>query len=301
LILILAQYPRHFVKKLEKAIQQKGLAVILLTPFDIVHNLDISYALSTNECSLQMAYGTSHFCAQDIKGVYTELDTFLPELWGFFSQKDAQFAAMEWQALGQSMLSSLACPVVNPPAMDALGGTLLSPLELLDRARQIGFEIPTMFVVESGKLASELAQGGVHLTYTDLGSEHYRELPIDKNALLCYPANEDQIRIREHIGGRAVCIILVGDKPFATFWDEKQKSIMPFLHLADIPEDITKKLLKLHASLNLRVAEYFFSVTSDHSWIFCDFRRYPSHETLSVHGDMLLANIIDLITGKEIL
>ena len=300
MILILAQYPRHFVKKIEEAIQQKGLAVILLTPFDIVHNLEISYALNTNECFLQMAYGTSLFCAQDIKGVYTELDTFLPELWGFFSQKDAQFAAMEWQALWQSILSSLACPVVNPPAMDALGGTLLSPLELLERAWQIGFEIPTMVVVESGQLASELAQGSVHLTYADLGNEQYRELPIDKNALLSYPADGDQIRIREYIGGRAVCIILVGDKPVATFWNEKQKMIMP-LHLSEIPEHIIKKLFKLHASLNLRVAEYFFSVTPDHSWIFCDLRRYPSDETLSVHGDMLLASIIDLITGEGIL
>ncbi len=300
MILILAQYPRHFVKKLEEAIQQKGLTVILLTPFDIVHNIKISYALSTNKCSLQMSYGASLFCTQDIKGVYTELDTFLPELWEFFSQKDAQFAAMEWQALWQSILNSLACSVVNPPAMDALGGTLLSPLELLDRARQTGFEIPTMVVVESGQLASELAQGSVHLTYTDLGSEQYRELPINKKALLCYPADEDQIRIREHTEGRAVCIILVEDKPFATFWDEKQKMIMP-LHLADIPEHIIKKLLKLHALLNLRVAEYFFSVTPDHSWTFCDLRRYPSDETLSVHGDVLLASIINLITGKEIL
>jgi hypothetical protein len=297
LILILEQNRGYFGEKLQQTAVQRGFDVLALTPVDIVYDLQISYRLSDSGSSVEMAYGSMQLSMADLEGVYSGIDTFSPELWPLFSQKDAEYAAMEWQALWQGILNSLACPVVNPPAMDALGGTLLSPPELFCRARQIGFEIPTVAEVESGEVASELAEAEGYLTYVDIGEEQHREMPMDKEALRRHPTREHHIRIREYFPGRSASIALIGKKPIASYRGEKAEA----MQLSDVAGGIIEKLLKLHSSLRLSMAEYFFFVMSDQRWIFTDVMRRPSDETLEVHGDVIISDIVDIITGREIL
>jgi len=291
LILIFEQYRTFFGERLYKATEERGLPSLWLTSDEIIKDLVISFYLENNKTNIVFSYGSLSFTSTDLKGVYSAIDYFPSDLFEFVSKKDREYAAMEWHALWLSMLSVLQCKVVNPPAVDALGGAVFTPVEIFDKARKCGFDIPTILEVESGKVASQFADYGAYLTYTDLGEDILLEKKIDKKKLLEQPLSEHHIRIREYLPAKIACISVIGSKIFMTYINGKDT------HL-EIPDTIAKSLLKLHKDMNLIIAEYFFSIIKEKEWIFYDVKRTLSKESLDTHGEKLIFEAINVIRGE---
>lgn len=291
MILIFEQYRTLFGERLYKAAEEMDLPSLWLTTDQIIKDLLISFYLENNKTNIVFSYGSLSFTSTDLKGVYSAIDYFPSDMFEFVSKKDREYATMEWHALWLSLLSVLECKVVNPPAVDALGGAVFSPVEIFDKAKKCGFDIPTILEVESGKVASQFADHRAYLTYTDLGEDVLLEKKIDKKKLLEQPLLEHHIRIREYLPTKAVSISVVGVKIFITYMNEKDT------HL-EIPDIIEESLLKLHKNMNLIIAEYFFSITKEKEWIFYDVKRVPSKESLDTHGEKLISEAINVIRGE---
>ena len=169
MFLILSQAPTEFSLRLKRAAEHKGLKTLHLTSAEIARDLALVFHLTEESVNLSLNYKGASIGTADISGVYCEINVFDYSLWERFSPEDAQYAAQETQALWLAILASLPCRVVNPPALDTLAGTLLSTPEILYLAHRLGFPIPMVISLESGKTASELLTTGATVFYADLG------------------------------------------------------------------------------------------------------------------------------------
>lgn len=297
LILILEQYPNTLTDKLAETLNERGLTFLRLTPSDIIYKLNISFNLNNEVCYSEMNYDSLHFSSDDLSGVYSEIDRFPTESLSFFSNRDAEYAINEWHSFWFNILKSLNCPIVNPPNMEALGGTLLSPVELFDSARKHGLNIQTIVEVESGNVAAEFIGGKSRLSYIDLGCEYCIERPLHTEIVELQQVDH-QIRLREHFVGNITHIALIGDQPFSIQWNDHEKKFTNF-NLSDFPSDLFDNLMELHKSMNLIVADYQFISSVDGEWFFSGLVRHITEETLALHGEIIINAIVDLISGKE--
>lgn len=290
-LLICEQYRTPLGEALYHYMDRKGLSPLWLTPDDIVKNLEITLYLDSETSRIHFAYGALQFRDTDLHGIYSTLDYFPSELFGFSSQKDRNYAVMEWHALWLSVLHSVKCRLVNPPAVDALGGAVFSSAEIFDKARKVGLAIPTVLEVESGKIALELAHSDLHLTYTDLGENISIERAMDKEALLKQPSAEHHLRIREYPLGKRVGITIIGSKLFLTEYNSTSNDPLKWT------DEVTHKLMQLHKEIHLRVAEYLFCVTNEQQWILYDMKRTLSKESLDQHQEKIMSEIVNLLEG----
>ncbi len=296
MFLILDQHLTEFSLRLRNVAQRKGLNTLLLTSAEVVCNQALVFHLSEQDVSFQFRFQDTVIETQDIEGVYCGVNTFDPRLWKYFSPEDAEYAARETQALWLTILSSLPCRVLNPPALDTLAGTLLDTPEILYLAHQIGFQIPTMITLESGKVAAEILATDVPARYTDLGEVWINETRSSQVELSILAQNRDTIRVTEEIPGKPFYVTLLGNQFFGCMPEAGGMVRSASAH--QIPRLIKSRLRTLQKQLNLNLAEYYFRITSDDIWVFSGYWRPPIFSTSS-YGDDLLAQIVDYATNRR--
>jgi hypothetical protein len=295
LFLILDQQLTEFGLRLRSVAERKGLKTLLLTSAEIVQDLALVFHLSEQDASLQLRYQNDTIETHDIDGVYCGINTFEPRLWEQFSPEDAEYAAQETQALWLAILASLPCRVVNPPALDSLAGTLLSTPEILYLAHRLGFQIPMVVTLESGKVAAELLSAGVPARYADLGEVWINEMGLSQDDLFRVAQNEDHFRVKEEAPGKPTCVTLVGDQFFVCVPDVGNS--IRSAAVGEMPRPTRTRLRTLHKELNLSLAEYYFRTVADGTWFFSGYGRPPIF-AVAAYGDTLFERIVDYATGK---
>jgi hypothetical protein len=297
MFLILDQHLTEFGLRLRGIAERKGLVTLPLTSAEIARDSTLAFLLSEEDLSLRLHCQGITISIRDIDGVYCGINAFEPKLWEWFSPEDADYAARETQALWLAILASLPCRVVNPPALDSLAGTLLSTPEILYVALQIGFRIPTVISLESGKVAAELFKTGIPGRYADLGEVWLNEIGLSQDDLSSLEQNEDHFRVMEEVPGRPVHVTLLGADQFFACQMDTGGSVVP-VAARQIPRPIRTRLRTFHKRLNLNLAEYSFRVMADDTWVFIGCGRPPTFG-VAAHGDTLLEQIVDYATGKE--
>ena len=295
MFLILDQYLTEFSLRLKQVAERKEMKTLLLTSAQITRDLALAFNLSGQDASLHLHYRDVTIETPDIDGIYCGINAFEPGLWEHFTHEDSEYAARETQALWLAILASLPCRVVNPPALDTLAGTLLSTPEILHLAHQLGFKIPMVITMESGKVTAELLATGAPARYSDLGKVRISETCLSQKEYSNLEQNEDHFLVKEEVSGNLMYVTLVGDQFFVCEKDF-DGSVKP-IDARQIPNQIRIRLRTLQKKLNLNLAEYNFRVMADGTWVFCGCGRPP---TLSVaaYGDTLFEQIIDYATGK---
>jgi hypothetical protein len=246
-----------------------------------------------------MAHGTIEFSTLDLEGVYSGIDVFPSDLWDCYSDQDAAYAAQELHALWLSILAGLTCPVVNPPALDALAGTLLAPAELFVRAREAGLDVPAVAYVETGAAAAALGAEPALLTFRDLGVLGYQEHRLGRDMLEVTPTRDRQIRVREWLSGETFSVVLAGERPFLAASNPERQAPCP-RRPSGLPDGLLDRLLCLQRRLGLCLAEYTFSVSERDGWVLQAVQRRPGDDMIRAHGDELLAAILALVRGQRV-
>jgi hypothetical protein len=296
LFLILDQQLTEFSLWLRNVAERKGLNTLLLTSAEVVRNQALVFHLSEQDISFQLRFQETVIETRDIEGVYCGINTFNPGLWTYFTAEDAEYAARETQALWLTILSSLPCRVVNPPALDTLAGTLLDTPEILYLAHQIGFQIPTMITLESGEVAAEMLSAGIPALYTDLGEVWINETSSNQVELSILAQNRDNIRVTEEVPGKPFYVTLLGNQFLAC--TPEAGGVVRSVSAHQIPRLIKSRLRTLQKHLNLNLAEYYFRITTDGIWVFSGYWRPPSF-SVAAYGDDLLAQIVDYAVKKR--
>ncbi len=295
MFLILDQCLTEFSLRLRSIAERKGLKTLLLASADVARDVALVFHLSEKDLSLHLHYQDVAINTQDIEGVYCGIDVFEPRLWQRFMPKDAEYAARETQALWLAILSSLPCRVVNPPALDSLAGTLLSTPEIIYLAHRLGFHVPMVISLESGKVAAEVLETGVPARYADLGDVWANETGLNRDDLSSLKKNENHFRVLEEVSGKPMYVTLLGDQFFACEADPGVSVVPIAVH--QIPRLIKTRLRTLHKRLNLTLAEHFFRVMVDGTWVFVGCARPPIY-AVAAHGDALLGQVVDYAVGK---
>lgn len=296
MFLILSQNLTEFSLRLKYAAERKGLKALLLTSAEIAQDLALVFDLTEENVSLCLRYQGVSISTSDIEGVYCEINAFDYSLWERFSPQDAQYAAQETQALWLAILASLPCRVVNPPALDTLAGTLLSTPEILYLAHRLGFPIPMVVSLESGKIASELLATGATVFYTDLGEVSINEISLSEGDLVSLAQNENHIRVKEELHGKRVYVTMVGYR-FLSCKPDANGSVK-CVPASQVPRPVRNRLRTLHKQLNTNLMEYCFRVMEDGTWVFCGCGR-PPVLTVAAYGDALFDQIVDFAIEKR--
>ncbi|MEW6585699.1 MAG: hypothetical protein AB1442_08825 [Nitrospirota bacterium] len=294
--LILDQYLTEFSLRLKSLSEHRGLKTVLLTSADTVRDVALVFHLSEKDLNFNLRYHDVDIKTQDIAGVYCGISTFEPTLWERFSSKDAEYAARETQALWLAILASLPCHVINPPSLDSLAGTLLSTPEILYLAHRLGFRVPMVISLESGKIAAEVLGSGVRARYADLGEVWGNETCLRPDDLPVLEKNDDHFRVLEEVPGKPTYVTLLGDKFFACEADSGASIVC--LSSRRIPRPIKVRLRTLHKRLKLVLAEYSFRVMADDNWTFLGCTRPPIY-AVAAHSDALLGQVVDYAVGKK--
>jgi len=293
LFLILEQFTTEFGQGLCRIAKSMGIETMCFTAAELASKATIGLYLSNYGSEFSMRIHDRRIESGQLLGTYCSLNFFDAALWSHFEAGDADYAARETSALWLAILSSLKCPVINPPAMDTLGGTVLSPVEFLDLARRHGFQIPALVTVESGAVASELEGAGACITFTDLGEELECEREMGRDAILSPASVGNCFRIREYAPGDPVWITVVGDTFFAVMGGAGEATAVS--PMVNVPDLIRERLKALQLVQNLRLAEYRLSLTSDGVWVMNGIERQPLM-CLRVHGDRVLASVVTAAT-----
>ena len=294
MFLILDQQQTEFSLNLRRVAERKGIKTLLLTSAEIVQDLELVFFLSEKNATLRLRYQNDLIETHDIDGVYCGINTFEPGLWERFSVEDAEYASRETQALWLSILASFPCRVVNPPALDTLAGTLLSTPEILYLASQLGFRIPMMITLESGKAAAELLSSNVPVIYADLGEVWINEIGLSQGNISSLAQNKDHFRVKEKLPGKPVYVTLVGDQ-FCACTPDASGSIRSS-DVGEVPHSIRTLLRTLHQQLNLNLSEYYFRTIADGTWFFSGYGRPPTF-AVAAFGDALFEQIVAYATG----
>lgn len=296
MFLILDQNLTEFSLRLRTLAERRGLKTVLWTSADVVRDVVLLFRLSERDLTLHLRYQDISIETCDIEGVYCGINIFDPLLWDQFTRKDAEYAARETQALWLAILASLPCRVVNPPAVDSLAGTFLSTPEIIFLAHRLGFRVPMVISLESGKVAAEILRTGAPARYADLGEVWVDERELSEDGLTSLEQNEDHFRVLEEVPGKQTYVTLLGDQFFACEV-ESGGSVVP-VAVRQIPRLIKSRLRTLHKRLNLALAEHSFRVMADGNWVFFGSARPPIF-AVAAHGDAFLEQVVNYVVGKE--
>jgi hypothetical protein len=286
----------EFSLRLKSVAERKGIKTLILTSNNIARDVSITFHLSQQSANLRLQYQESIVNTQDIEGVYCGINAFELTQWNRFSLEDAKYAAQETQATWLAILTSLPCRVVNPPALDSLGGTLLSTPEILYLAHRSGFQIPMVIDLESGEKTREVLATGIPACYADLGELLVKEISSNQVNLSDLEQNEDHFRVIEKMPGKPVYVTLLDGQFFACEKDTSGRA-KP-IPLKQIPRPVRARLRRLHKRLNLSLAEYFLHFVPPDNWVFSGYWRPPVFGVVA-YGDTLLNGIVTYAIGKE--
>lgn len=293
MILILEMVEAEIGQRLRSALEKQGDKALLLTSMQIAQEVSISFSLSAQKAGFQLCYQDLRLKSETLQGVYCGITAFPVGLFTRFSPEDAQYAALEMQALWLAMLSCLTCPLINPPALDTLAGSLLSPVELAGLARSVGITTPFMVCVENGRTAAQIQQSQPSARFSDLGKPWLVEINHPQIDLSDLSQNPNQYLIQENPPGLPVGIGIIGKRLLA--YELSPGNRFKTLDYAKIPVNIRSQVRKLQKRLRLNAAEYLFKVHHG-DWVLCAV-THPLHFTLQAYQDEAYAALANFLSG----
>lgn len=293
MILILELVESDFGHRLRSVLQKKGEKTLLLTSMRIVQEVFIAFNLDSQTSSFKLGYKDQVIHSEAIQGVYCGLTSFSPALFPRFSAEDAQYAALETQALWLALLTSLTCPLINPPALDTLSGSLLSPVELAAQAREVGLRTPTMVCVSHGNVAAHIYQSGIPARFSDLGKIWVNESNRSQIEMATFDQNPNHFLIQENPPGQPVGIGVIG-KQWLPFGQASGDSFQP-IDLEKVPHTLRKNIRSLHKHLHLNAAEYLFKRQED-VWTLIGV-SHPPHFSLQAYQDEAYTALANFLSG----
>ncbi len=293
MILILRDYNSLVSEKLKNSLQRLGKEVITLRQCDIANDVSVTFNMNKKEEYFKLLFHSEKISSEEIEGVLVEFDGFVPEHWMYMSERDAKYAATETTALWYSMLSSLKCPVINPPGSNQLSGAMPTISELYCKAQAYDIDVPGYSIIETGMVASQLLNEGVLASFVDMGENPYFEMELSEVLLKRYPTYFNQVRVRELPGNMFVGISAVGNQIFCTSIDGNRHGKK--MKCSEIPEKILESLLKIHSSLNLIVAEYYFAIDTEGTWYLNSMTKNLSFDSLRVHDSDIIIALVNCI------
>lgn len=297
MVLILEQHPTDFGLLLRDAAERKGIGAVSLTSAEIALDSALVYRLDNSRASFSLRCPVGRVESAELEGVYCSINTFEPGLWDSFTSTDAEYAAQEAHALWLAILSSLPCRVVNPPAPDTLAGTFLTTPEIMCLAHQVGFRVPMVAEVESGKVAAELLSPEVRTLHADLGEQWIGEGALGNADIPALTRNRNHFRVREVLAGRPVHVAVLGRRFFACRPDAS--GVPAPVSLRDIPRPVVRRLRAIQKRLSLALAEYSLTAGPDDNWAFAGYNRTPVH-TAVAYGRGLHEAIVEFLVKERL-
>ncbi|MEN8225805.1 MAG: hypothetical protein ABFS05_10670 [Bacteroidota bacterium] len=295
MFLILDQQQTEFSLKLKDTAENKGIKTLYLTSTEIAQDLVLAFQLTDKKDSFKLRYRDTSIESQDLYGIYCGIHNFWPELWPRYTAEDARYAAQETYSLWVAMLASLSCRVINQPALDALAGTVLSKPETLHLAQKLGFRIPMIITLESGKVAADLSSSNTALQYADLGQNIAGEIELSDANKSDLQQSNNHCRITEIVAGQPAFVTLVGEQFFACCIDDR--GMYQLMKNNDIPISEKTRIQNMQKELNLNMAEYYFRISKDNTWIFSGYGLPPSY-SVKAFGDRLYDYIVNYAIGN---
>lgn len=292
MFLIIENTCSDFGDALEGVSRRKNLETLHLTSEIIAKELLLSFDLSDRGEGLSLALRGRTYEAADIEGCFCGLDSFSPAHWSHFTKEDAEYAARETHALWLAILTSLKQRVLNPPAPDLLGGTLLTPVELYEKARDSGLSVPMVLYVESGRTVRELLEMGSPIRVSDLGCDCQTELLLTESSGAGLQDSRNCHRVREVMLDSQIWISLIGERFYACI--RNSEGNLASYPIGEIPQKVREPLRALQKKLKLRVGEYGFNRSADGFWTLLDARRTPELAWL-VEGEKLLDELLNTL------
>jgi hypothetical protein len=295
MFLILDESRTEFGLLLQQAAERRQVPVLYLTAAEIVSGLTLDFFVSDAGSHLRLDYGGRIICDEEITGIWCGINAFVPECWTRFGPEDATYAAAEMQAVWLAILSEIACPVINRPALDTLAGTVISSPELFFTAHGLGLCVPLVVSLESGRAACELLRAGIPSQYTDLGEPLISETRPGAGDLPVLEQHDTHCRVKEEVTGRPVWIALIGDEALVSA--PGPDGIPARAPARTVPRQVRSRLRALHRRLSLTLAEYEFRITADGTWVLCGCTRFPGVTAITC-GNELFDRIIGLCGGE---
>ncbi|MFB3888059.1 MAG: hypothetical protein ACE14S_01095 [Candidatus Bathyarchaeia archaeon] len=267
-----------------------------MTSDEVARGLSVAFSISNYRLSFRFAVGDAQYGIADVEGCYCGINAFEPGSWSSFSAEDAEYAARETQALWTAILASLPCGVVNPPALDTLAGTFLNSPELMYLARDVGFRIPMVVTLESGRVTAELLEKGAG-KYADLGELWIIDKSLSRGNSSALEENENHFRVTEEVQGKRFHVTLLGERFFVC--ESDTRGSVAQVDPCQVPSSIRRKLRTLQRRLSLGLAEYEFHVQDDDLWLFSGVRRPPTF-SVKAFGDALFEQVVDFAVRRGV-
>jgi hypothetical protein len=293
-LLVLEDAADGFGARLASVAERRGLRALVLCSAQLVREVSVSFRIDACGARLRLRHRGTTLDSRTLRAAYCGIETFTASAWPMFSPEDAEYAAREMHALWLAILASLPCGAVNPPALDALGGTALSTPELLSKGRAAGLEVPAVATLESGVVAARVLRAARVASVADLGEAWVVERPPCKSVRALRRV-ENELRLTEGVAGRTVHVALVGRRLLASMPDGG--GTLRSLPAAKVPRPVRARLGRLQRVLRLRVAEYAFAVDSQGRWVLTGAMR-PPRAAAQAHGDGLYKAVLDEALGR---
>lgn len=260
--------------------EQRGVEVLRWSPTAMVESVSLALTIDGGGAAVRFSVDGRAIRGDDLDGVVTLIDGFTPELWPKYTPRDREYAATEALASWVALLTALPCPLLNPPAPDALGGAVYPPVEVSMLAAKVGLSTPSILYLDSAASFRDERADELRASACALGHLPLAEVPLGQAWL--DEAGSEPIRIRG-VGEARIRAVIVGER---------------VLEVGDVapPEEIKRALIDLHRRIRRPLGEVWLGRDEDGRWLLEDAMRWPSAAALEFLGERLGASIVTACT-----
>jgi hypothetical protein len=272
LILVLEPYAGSPLGDLiARAGERRGLEVLRWSPTMMVDAVSVSLAIDDARTSVTFEVDGRRLEGRALTGAITLFDAFAPTLWPRYAPRDRCYAATEALAVWVAILAALPCAVLNPPAADALGGAILTPVEVGLRVWEVGLAAPSVTYLETARALADAHADEVRASACALGRLPLHEVPLGRAWLTA--AADEPIRVRGAGRSRSRAVV-IGERVLGVSGDGP-------------PPPVAAALIELHRRLERVVGEVWLSRDDDGRWLVEDVMRWPSEVAAAELGERL--------------
>lgn len=263
----------------ERSGERRGVEVLRWTPSAMIREVGLALEIDGPATRVRFAYGGRAIAGEAIAGVITAVDGFAPALWPAYSPRDQLYAAQEAVAAWVAALAALPGRLLNPPSADALGGAIVTPVEVSLQAGEVGLGAPAIAYVESAAALRDERADEVRACACALGEVTPVEAPLGRAWLAA--AGEGPIRVRGAGRGR-VRVVMVGARALTAEGEAP-------------PATVVAALGELQRRLGRTLGEVWLSREDDGGWLVEEALRWPGATAVAALGAALGDAILDAL------
>lgn len=260
-----------------KSGDRRGVEVLRFAPTSMLREVTLALEIEAAGARVRFGVDGRWLDGESIHGVVSTIDGFEPALWPSYTPRDQTYAAQEALATWVAAITALPCALLNPPAADALGGAIFTPVEVCLRAAEAGLGAPLVAYLESAQALLDERADEVRASVCALGELALEEVPLRRDWLS--RAGDGPIRIRG-AGRDPVRAVVVGEH------------VLTVGH-ADLPDAVKERLRLLHRRLGRTMGEVWLGRDGDGRWLVEEALRWPGAATIAALGQNLGEAVLD--------